>query len=112
MLEVIETLKRVLERLSLGSGADADGKPVQQPRKGTLASLDSQRGCGKFGGSGADTLDKEFLESWIDALTRISLNKGVRVEDLPSWAITRSVLSVLTFVHCLNFSLHIDTKSI
>jgi abelson tyrosine-protein kinase 1 len=109
MPEAIKTLQRALERLSIGPGLgttesreatavsiDAPGSPQPQ-RTETSATLDSQRGssaqnkAGRFGGSNVDTLDREFLESGIDALTRISLSRGVRVEDLPSWTITRSV---------------------
>ena len=64
MPEAIKTLQRALEReVELGSASDG-------------SSSDAAR----------DTLDREFIESGIDALRRMSHDAGI---DLPSWTITR-----------------------
>jgi abelson tyrosine-protein kinase 1 len=101
MPEAIKTLQRALEKevrsgSSEGRKASVVGAQTQSgivegedtaggiraglERKGTRASRES-------GGSssGKDTLDREFIESGIDVLRRMS--KGA--ESLPSWTITR-----------------------
>lgn len=50
----------------------------------TMASID--RGSRWSGKSDKDTLDREFLESGIDALRRLSIGQDI---NLPSWTITR-----------------------
>jgi abelson tyrosine-protein kinase 1 len=115
MPEAIKTLQRALERVGEGEGKGgvsgleiALGKGLEvvvvKEKEG------KERGGGKegkrversetilskassgSGGSGVkrDTLDREFIESGIDALRRLSLTTG-EVETLPSWTITRFV---------------------
>ncbi|KAG6819733.1 hypothetical protein H0H93_009207 [Arthromyces matolae] len=43
--------------------------------------------------SGDDTLDREFIESSIDALRRMSRGAGIPTSSLPSWTITRYEIS-------------------
>jgi len=56
-----------------------------RPRRQTLMSIESVE-SGSGGAVIRDTLDREFIESGIDALRRMSHGVGV---DLPSWTITR-----------------------
>jgi abelson tyrosine-protein kinase 1 len=120
MPEAIKTLQRALEK-EVGVGVDGrkgstvlaqtpvpDGDVVNAEasrssvaglaRANTIASRES-------GGSGAgvkDTLDREFIESGIDVLRRMS--RGAEI-NLPSWTITRYVYSstVLSYL-CLTFA--------
>jgi len=113
MPEAIKTLQRALEKEVKGSAVVAqtpvpDGDAVNAEasrssvvglaRANTIASRES-------GGSGAgakDTLDREFIESGIDVLRRMS--RGAEI-NLPSWTITRYVYSsaVLSYL-CLTFA--------
>jgi abelson tyrosine-protein kinase 1 len=91
MPEAIKTLERALERLA------EDGQQVTE--ENTIAPLPSQHkdagnGSGPFvnpgdstaGEGSADPLDREFIETGIGALRRLS--KGADL-GLPSWTITR-----------------------
>ncbi|KAH7920215.1 hypothetical protein BV22DRAFT_1098519 [Leucogyrophana mollusca] len=107
MPEAVRTLRRVLEGLEAGGGweQDADGGGG-----GTLAvgGVGAAGGAGVAGGEGRervvvprrDTLDREFMESGIDAMTRLSSVAARKASiagdedaavpwDLPSWTITR-----------------------
>ncbi|RDB18261.1 Dual specificity protein kinase splA [Hypsizygus marmoreus] len=64
----------------------AKPKPVARSGSGSGASKSSTSGSGSDEGWGRDTLDREFIESGIDALRRMS--RGVDT-TLPSWTITR-----------------------
>lgn len=113
MPEAIKTLQRALERVGDGgegsgivSGLEvALGKGVEEKegkrkeRSETILSKDSRGSSGSGGSAGKrDTLDREFIESGIDALRRLSLTTG-EVETLPSWTITRFVH---IFFHCMH----------
>ncbi len=58
----------------------------------TMATMD--RSSGWSGKTEKDTLDREFLESGIDALRRLSTGQDI---NLPSWTITRQVAVLFTF---------------
>jgi abelson tyrosine-protein kinase 1 len=122
MPEAIKTLQRALEKEVVAAG-NADGKkavpssagvggvglgistPAQAQvpgsasaadeggleRRGTVASRES--GGSGSGSSGKDTLDREFIESGIDVLRRMS---QVTEASLPSWTITRCVFYFTT----------------
>jgi abelson tyrosine-protein kinase 1 len=111
MPEAIKALQRALEReakIAAAATADAAGVSAAQrvsvrvsglprpERKGTVGSVASVGSSS--GGSGSakdgarrrnDMLDREFMEMGIDALRRISLSRGMKVGELPSWTITR-----------------------
>ena len=90
MPEAIKTMQRALEHVV------EDGMPEAHESGLTLASLSSQ-GHLKEGelqsssvdsgsGNSGDTLDREFIETGIDALRRLSAGTDL---GLPSWTITR-----------------------
>jgi len=105
MPEAIKSLQRALERVierdrerqssivltpkppavSRRSSSVKDGKAIaNQQRSGTL---DSSSSAASFAATvKEDTLDREFLESGIEALVRMS--RGVDT-NLPSWTITK-----------------------
>jgi len=103
MPEAIKTLQRALERVVEDGQLDAEepttalllpSSPQQEEAgKGSGPSLDS----GNTGTSrrSADTLDREFIETGIDALRRLS--KGTDL-GLPSWTITRYEIDLETKV--------------
>ncbi|KAG6855823.1 hypothetical protein H0H87_010489 [Tephrocybe sp. NHM501043] len=69
------------ERRSTDAGIQAGGVP---------ASTSKESGSGAEAGWGRDTtLDREFIESGIDALRRMSRGAGIPTSSLPSWTITR-----------------------
>jgi abelson tyrosine-protein kinase 1 len=89
MPEAIKTMQRALEHVVEDSRLEADesglalASPSSQghPEGGLqLASTDSGSG------SSGDTLDREFIETGIDALRRLSTGTDL---GLPSWTITR-----------------------
>lgn len=88
MPEAIKTLQRALERRGLatrqriGSVATVDGHD-------SADDSESSEDRALSIGSARDILDKEFIESGIDALRRISLSSRGKIEQLPSWTITR-----------------------
>ncbi|KAH9011512.1 kinase-like domain-containing protein, partial [Lactarius hengduanensis] len=92
MPEAIKTLQRALERVVEDVQLDAESatarllplSPQHDARKGTGPSMDP----GSTGASrhSADPLDREFIETGIGALRRLS--KGTDL-FLPSWTITR-----------------------
>lgn len=81
---------------------DASAKSKASQKGGTTstkaapaADEGSARGSGWSGSSkstesGRDTLDREFIESGIDALRRVSMSRGQDI-NLPNWTITRFV---------------------
>jgi len=104
MPEAIKSLQRALERVTERDrerqsstvltpkpppvsrrSSMKDGKAISsQQRSGTL---DSSSSAASFAAAGKeDTLDREFLESGIEALVRMS--RGVDT-NLPSWTITK-----------------------
>lgn len=109
MPEALKTLQRELERIVEREGgvltaddvavkAEGDGKDKEKnsglagllKRSKTVASkASSASGSGGSGNDGwsRDTLDREFIESGIDALRRMSV--GLDTAPLPSWTITR-----------------------
>ena len=120
MPEAIKTLQRALEK-EVGVVVDGrkgstvvaqtpvpDGDAVNAEasrssvaglaRANTIASRES----GGSGASAKDTLDREFIESGIDVLRRMS--RGAEI-NLPSWTITRYVYgsAVLSYL-CLTFA--------
>jgi hypothetical protein len=64
-----------------------DDDPNVMSRRHTLVSVISASSTASHG-VGRDTLDREFIESGIDALRRVSNGDEI---DLPSWTITRFV---------------------
>ncbi|TFK37240.1 hypothetical protein BDQ12DRAFT_214347 [Crucibulum laeve] len=83
---------KMVRRISLQRGDSAASSNGGLKRSKTVASTQSSdsgtaSGTGS-GGSRKDTLDREFLESGIDALRRMSRGTGVDT-NLPSWTITR-----------------------
>lgn len=97
MPEALKTLQRALERVGVVPPAPVApsepppyavrGEPALPVRSATLSSSESSgsSSTGTGHGMARDTLDREFIESGIDALRRMS--KGGAV--LPSWTITR-----------------------
>ncbi|KAG5640616.1 hypothetical protein DXG03_007905, partial [Asterophora parasitica] len=99
MPEAIKTLQRALERVG---DADADAVEMEgergklrtgnaMARGGSSESSSGSSECEGEGDSeveGRDTLDREFIESGIDALRRMSLGHGLDT-SLPAWTITR-----------------------
>jgi abelson tyrosine-protein kinase 1 len=77
--------------MSEGQGPDADAPIVS--RRQTLVSIESDS-SGSAGSAVRDTLDREFIESGIDALRRMSQGVGV---ELPSWTITRFAFYLSSF---------------
>lgn len=81
---------------------DASAKSKGSRKNGTTSTKaasavdeSSARGSGWSGSSkstesGRDTLDREFIESGIDALRRVSMSRGQDL-NLPNWTITRFV---------------------
>lgn len=81
---------------------DASAKSKGNRKNGTTSTKaasavdeSSARGSGWSGSSkstesGRDTLDREFIESGIDALRRVSMSRGQDL-NLPNWTITRFV---------------------
>ena len=90
MPEAIRTLERALERLVEDGRLDSEEStmalpsPWQEAGKVVGPSVDP----GEMGAShsSADTLDREFIETGIDALRRLSKDTDL---GLPSWTITR-----------------------
>lgn len=87
MPEAIKTMQRALEYVVEDGRVEADESGL------TLESPSSQghpEGGGSLTGSGSgnsgDTLDREFMETGIDALRRLSTGTDL---GLPSWTITR-----------------------
>ena len=84
MPEAIKTLQRALERV-VEDGQEAEESAVlmrpPSPEDGDHPSVES--GASR---RSADTLDREFIETGIDALRRLS--QGTEL-GLPSWTITR-----------------------
>jgi abelson tyrosine-protein kinase 1 len=93
MPEAIKTLQRALERavedeqMGIEEALLLTPSPQEEVGKGNGPSFDS--GISGISGASrrsADTLDREFMETGIDALRRLS--KGTDL-GLPSWTITR-----------------------
>jgi abelson tyrosine-protein kinase 1 len=76
MPEAIKTMQRALEHVVEDRRVGADESSLM------LASPSSLSGSG----NSEDTLDREFIETGIDALRRLSKGTDLR---LPSWTITR-----------------------
>jgi abelson tyrosine-protein kinase 1 len=89
--EAIKTLQRALERVVEDSVPEAEGSHTElvpsphQDRPKTGPSTDSGSD-GVERQRSADTLDREFIETGIDALRRLS--SGAEL-GLPNWTITR-----------------------
>ena len=87
-------LAKVTRKLSVKEG-EVNGGTTQ--RSETIVSIESSSSSDATTGDGSrglkrrDTLDREFIESGIDALTRMS--RGT-VTSVPSWTITKCVYSV------------------
>ena len=101
--EAIKTLQRALERVVEKQGMAESQEKVEKTgklgkqkavkKKDTLADGSSASGSiGEGGGWGDDTIHREFIESGIDALKRMSSGLDMA---LPSWTITRYVTSPL-----------------
>jgi abelson tyrosine-protein kinase 1 len=88
MPEAIKTLQRALERVVEDNRVEAEESPIESPlllRSEALQSTNSG-GDDTENRRTADTLDREFIESGIDALRRLSTGADL---GLPSWTITR-----------------------
>lgn len=90
MPEAIKTLQRALERVVEDSRLEPEESPIS-----LVSSPQQLRTTGQSADSGsdstdnrrpADTLDREFMETGIDALRRLSSGTDL---GLPSWTITR-----------------------
>jgi abelson tyrosine-protein kinase 1 len=82
MPEAIKTMQRALEQVVDDGqfGVDESGLTVVSPTSpGQLSYISGISGSG-------DTLDREFIETGIDALRRLSAGTDL---GLPSWTITR-----------------------
>jgi abelson tyrosine-protein kinase 1 len=90
MPEAIKTMQRALEHVVDDGRLEIDesGLTVASPSsQGHLEGGGSQLSPTDSGsGSSGDTLDREFMETGIDALRRLSTGTDLR---LPSWTITR-----------------------
>ena len=90
MPEAIRTLERALERLvedgQLGTEESTTALPSPQPNTGKYNGPSVDLGNIGVSHSSADTLDREFIETGIDALRRLSKGSDI---GLPSWTITR-----------------------
>ncbi len=88
--EAIKTMQRALEHVVEDGRLEADESGLTLASPSSQGHLDGegvQQPLGDSGsGSSGDTLDREFIESGIDALRRLS--KGTDL-GLPSWTITR-----------------------
>ena len=89
MPEAIKTLERALKRVDQERQRGVEESttalpPSQEARKGNDSSLDPGNTTASH--NGADTLDRRFIVTGIDALRRLS--KGTDL-GLPSWTITR-----------------------
>ncbi|KAF9218645.1 hypothetical protein BS17DRAFT_720020, partial [Gyrodon lividus] len=91
--EVVKTLRRVLESLEEEEGREGFGTPSGKARLSGEDGFRYSYGTGgDIGGyvhgmGRIDMLDREFMESGIDAMTRLS-SEGVAPWNLPSWTIT------------------------
>ena len=94
MPDAIKTLQRALEHITERDGESVEVAPavrsvvVENPRQRsrTVISIDSSSTSSSSLERKRDTLDREFIETGIDALRRMS--RGVET-SLPSWTITR-----------------------
>jgi abelson tyrosine-protein kinase 1 len=93
MPEAIKTLQRALERVVEDGQMDVEestkalllpASPQREARTGNGPSVDS--GITGVSRRSPDTLDREFIETGIDALRRLSQGTDL---GLPSWTITR-----------------------
>jgi hypothetical protein len=88
---VAMTRRISVKEVTVPAPAPAGTEPYDDPnamsRRHTLVSVTSASSTDSHG-VGRDTLDREFIESGIDALRRVSNGDEV---DLPSWTITRFV---------------------
>ncbi|KAG6894992.1 hypothetical protein C0993_010344, partial [Termitomyces sp. T159_Od127] len=114
MPEAIKTLQRALERVMAGAGKKEKEKGGEESRRsssslstlppsssGPNASLGKEKASIDASidadvdittdtwGTMPDTLDREFIESGIDALRRVSRGEGISTASLPRWTITR-----------------------
>jgi hypothetical protein len=92
MPEAMKTLQRALERVVVMEECVGDGDGGEMERMGDLGVCDLGDGDGNGGegeGCERDTLDREFIETGIEALRRLS--EGLEAMPLPSWTITRFV---------------------
>jgi abelson tyrosine-protein kinase 1/abelson tyrosine-protein kinase 2 len=92
MPEAIKTMQRALEHVVEDRRLEADessltlASPLPQERRFDGGGSVMQPPPDFGSGNGEDTLDREFIETGIDALRRLS--KGTDL-GLPSWTITR-----------------------
>jgi abelson tyrosine-protein kinase 1 len=90
MPEAIKTLERALERLvedgELDTEESTTALPSQHEEEGKAYGPIVDPGNSGASHGSADTLDRDFIETGIDALRRLS--KGADL-GLPSWTITR-----------------------
>ncbi len=87
MPEVIKTMQRALERVVEDGRLEADESGLTPSSQGHLEGQGLQLSSTDSGsGSSGDTLDREFIETGIDALRRLSTGTDL---GLPSWTITR-----------------------
>ncbi|KAG6902523.1 hypothetical protein C0995_015340 [Termitomyces sp. Mi166 len=79
-------------RASTGVGTASPGKraSVESRRKSVdVPPRTATQTTGIRDSYGTDTLDREFIESGIDALRRMSRGAGIATSSLPPWTITR-----------------------
>lgn len=106
MPEAIKTLQRALERVvedgrieaaesavTLASSSQQHQFEGQQPTSSSSDGAECRRS--------ADTLDREFIETGIDALRRLSMGTDL---GLPSWTITRYEVDLEAKIGFGNFS--------
>jgi hypothetical protein len=116
MPEAMKTLQRALERVVVREECVGEGDRGETERTGErMGELEDGEGDGRGDGDGGggegserDTLDREFIETGIEALRRLS--EGLEAMPLPSWTITRFVLfspfprhDHLTYIRCSRY---------
>ncbi|KAK7677870.1 hypothetical protein QCA50_019182 [Cerrena zonata] len=100
MPEAIKTLQRALEvvvekervedeAIAFINPVPTGGSGGSLSRSSTISSSGSSSSISKRSRSSKDTLDREFMESGIESLRRLSTSGGATTLSLPSWTITR-----------------------
>ncbi|CAL1697553.1 unnamed protein product [Somion occarium] len=88
-LEIVVEKERVEEEASAFAGATIEPSSTSGlSRSSTISSSGSSTAMGRRSRASRDTLDREFIESGIESLRRLSLSRGTDL-TLPSWTITR-----------------------
>ncbi|KAI9457475.1 hypothetical protein BJY52DRAFT_1223837 [Lactarius psammicola] len=95
MPEAIKTLQRALERVVEDGQLDAEDRTTAQSASLVSPERGGRKRFRPVSRLRADTLDREFIETGIDALRRLSRDTDL---GLPSWTITRYEVDLETKV--------------